>query len=172
MPPKRKTTCKNNSQAKLKYINTCIKSMIDSLPCQTFVYFPPNDVQVTTQCLVLNMEQGSTQSTQSNLKRKFQNNSNILNNNIINTTKKKSQSNQHNVDNNTINNFQINSEISSGSKIQLNECFLDVLPHHPNIALQCVFCKKSIQSRNDYTCIEQPQARKRYTPVCVDCITI
>ena len=163
MPPKRKTISKNNSQAKLKYINTCIKNMIKSLPCQTFISFAPNDVQITAHCLGLNTEQIIQQN---NLKRTSNSNSPKNTSNSC-----KSQPKRHQLSNN-INNIQMNCEISSDNKIQLNECFLDVLPHHPNIFLQCSFCKKVISSIDNYTYIEQPQARKRYTPVCADCACI
>ena len=49
MPPKRKSKNKTNSQAKLKYINTCITHMIDSLPRQTFDHIMPHEFESVDQ---------------------------------------------------------------------------------------------------------------------------
>ena len=133
MPPKRRNVIKNNSQSKLKYINTCITNLINSLPRKTFDFMTLSEFETKTQCAILNIKDNTNQ-------------------------KKKKQKT-----------IKIDCEISSSEPVQLNDCFFSVVPRHPNINIQCSFCKNIMPSMNVNVYVEQPQARKRYTPICDKC---
>jgi len=50
----------------------------------------------------------------------------------------------------------------------LNNCsFMTQIPVHPNIRLSCAFCKCELDSVSHF--IEQPHARRRFTPACDNC---
>ena len=57
MPPKRKNASKINSQSKLKYINTCVSNLIESLPRQTFDLLNLNEFEPNSQCSIVNIKE-------------------------------------------------------------------------------------------------------------------
>ena len=131
MPPKRKNATKINSQSKLKYINTCVSNLIESLPRQTFDLLNLNEFETNAQCSILNIKADDCR-------------------------KKKARTT------NTL------CELSSEEPIQINDFFLGIIPRHPNINVRCAFCGTSVPSIKT-TFVGQPQARKRFTPICEKC---
>jgi hypothetical protein len=131
MPPKRKNVSKINSQSKLKYINTCVSNLIESLPRQTFDLLTLSEFETNAPCSVLNIRDD-------------------------NHRKKKAKT------------TNISCELSSKQPIQINDFFLAIIPRHPNINVRCAFCGISVPSVST-TFVGQPQARKRYTPICDPC---
>ena len=132
MPPKRKNATKTNSQSKLKYINTCITNLMNSLPRQTFDFLALSEFETTSGCSILNIKDGDP-------------------------IKKKAKS------------MKFEFEMSSSAPVQLNDYFLSVIPRHPNVNIRCSFCNGDIPSMEAKVYVEQPQARKRYTPICDKC---
>ena len=131
MPPKRKNASKLNGQSKLKYINTCVSNLIESLPRQTFDLLTLSEFESNSQCSILNIKEDDMR-------------------------KKKAKT------------TNISCELSSSQPIQINDFFLGIIPRHANIHVRCAFCGISIPSINS-TFVGQPQARKRYTPICGPC---
>ena len=146
-----------NSQAKLKYINSCIASMIDGLPRQTFSQMPPVFFEVResfTEIPVKSKE--NEQSEQKSSKKRKPN------------PKKDKDVKQLSLD--VFVNPALSNPISSETPIIISSQILSDIPRHPNVHLVCAFCKAKIPSQNLHTCIEQPQSRRRFTPICNQCV--
>jgi hypothetical protein len=59
--------------------------------------------------------------------------------------------------------------ISSKEKIILDLQLYECLPIHSNISVICVYCNSIIIPGEINYYVEQPQARRRYTPICKLC---
>lgn len=131
-----------NSQAKLKYINSCVKNMIDSLPRQTFsqlmpLYYetPPSYTPIT----------GSVAAKK------------------IKRSKKKSEKPVPSDDSSN----HSNTVLSSPTSLFLDCNLMTQIPVHPNIHVACSFCSDHLVSVDHF--IEQPHTRRRFTPLCESC---
>lgn len=141
----------SNSQAKLKYINSCVKNMIDSLPRQTFSQFVPLFYETPSLFTPISIPVTSKKPKRS--KKKLENTvdtQTILSSNIDNDSEKKS----------TV-------LLSSDHPLFLNYSFTEQIHIHPNIHITCAFCDQALDAVKYF--IEHPHARRRFTPVCGSC---
>lgn len=151
MPPKKgkvnnnnsKTITNNNNQAKLKYTTSCIKTLTESLPRQTFSSILP----IYFETLPSSSMNENISKTPSSKKRKTKN-------------KDKDPNNLSHIS---------SPPISSSEPITLSRHFYNIFPIHPNINVACVFCDALISPGELKHYIEQPHARRRYTPMCEKC---
>jgi hypothetical protein len=159
--PKKKTTKNSNSQAKLRYINSCISTMIGDMPRQTFSNIFPVVFICSTDHIVPNHEVQPPRS--SNPKRKRTSTPAIIPSpTVVMDTQ---------VMDTQVMDTQV---VAKRSKtVILQECFLPNIPSHPNIQIQCAFCHKEISlETGSHPYIEQPHTRRRFTPICQLCSTI
>jgi len=161
MPPKNKGNkitkmVMNNNQAKLKYTTSCIKTMTESLPRQTF-----------SSILPIYFETVLTDNDNDNNNNNNYHNSDNHKKKNTSKSKKLTGNNSHKYKNN--NQTLSSSSLSSHDPIILHRHFYNIFPVHPNIQVSCVFCEGLIPSGELKHYIEQPHARRRYTPMCENC---
>lgn len=145
-----------NSQAKLKYINSCIASMIDELPRQTFSQMPPVFFEVRESFTEIPVKSKETEKPEQRPSKKRKSN-----------PKKKDKD---------VNQLSLNADvtptslkpISSETPIVIHNPILSDIPRHPNVYLICAFCKTEIPYLHMY--LEQPHSRRRFTPICNQCV--
>lgn len=143
----------SNSQAKLKYINSCVKNMIDSLPRQTFsqlvpFYYetPSSFTPIVTQ-VVTKKPKRSKKTPQI-----IENTPALLSSSMCNNSDKNSTT------------------LISNHPLFLNYTLMSQIPIHPNIHFGCAFCNCTLETVDCF--IEQPHARRRFTPLCKSCLEI
>jgi hypothetical protein len=161
MPSKQKSATggkgqRNTSQAKLKYINTCINTMINDLPRQTFSnIFPPSfEMQHTYPSISSSSSSSSSPQLDqpANKKRRGGCGSRVR------TRLPSLVEGDVTVPN-----------LSSTVPVIICDCLLSHIPRHPNIYLTCAFCQKKFSSYSLFHYVEQPHSRRRYTPLCDSC---
>lgn len=172
MPPKSKKTkpkkSGNNSQAKLKYINSCVKTMVDEMPRQTFSHMIPmffhtrdsysglETIDTENENILGDRNKTHAQPPKSSRSKKRKANTQevpTLNNNVP-----LQQLSTHPI-----------SVLSSTHPVILKSCLWNDIPHHPNVFIICAFCHKEVPSQQMNQCMEQPHSRRRFTPMCDQC---
>jgi len=148
-PKKRSSTGKsqrNTSQAKLKYINTCINTMINGLPRQTFSnIFPPLfETQHTYPSISPQIDQPASKKRRGNSRVRVRLPLPVEGDVTV-------------------------PDLSSTVPVIICDCLLSHIPRHPNIYLTCAFCQKKFPSFSLFHYVEQPHSRRRYTPMCDTC---
>jgi hypothetical protein len=147
-----------NSQAKLKYINSCIVSMIDGLPRQTFSQMPPVFFEVRESFTEIPVKSKETeQSVQKPSKRRKPN-----------PKKQDKDAKQLSLD--VFVTPTLSNSISSDTPIVISSPILSDIPRHPNVHFICAFCKARIPSQILQTYLEHPHSRRRFTPICNRCV--
>jgi hypothetical protein len=136
----------SNSQAKLKYINSCVKNMIESLPRQTFSQLVPFCYETPSSFTPIVTQVLSKKPKRSKKKLETPVDPQILVSSTI--------TNESN-------------EISSNHPLFLNYSLTEQIHIHPNIHITCAFCNQALDTVNHV--IEQPHARRRFTPICGSC---
>ena len=58
----------------------------------------------------------------------------------------------------------------TSTPIVLSQPSYSQFPNHPNINLLCIFCNTEINSMDIKHFIEHPHMRRRFTPVCSNCM--
>ena len=169
MPPKKSDKVINANQAKIKYTSICIKKMTESLPRQIFsnhlpVCFKSNKDLIPENINLLSENRDSNKINLKEKKKKSRSSVSMVTTPIISSTDELKPS----LDANHNHNFNPHS-ISSAKEIILNLQLYECLPVHPNISVTCSYCQQIIHSENMNFYIEQPQARRRYTPICNEC---
>lgn len=153
MPSKQKSSTggkgqRNTSQAKLKYINTCIDTMINDLPRQTFSnIFPPSfEMQHTYPSISFpQLDQPANKKRRGGGSRDRTRLQSLVEGDVTVPT------------------------LSSTIPVIICDCLLSHIPRHPNIYLTCAFCQKRFSSYSLFHYVEQPHSRRRYTPLCDSC---
>jgi hypothetical protein len=146
-----------NSQAKLKYINSCIASMIDGLPRQTFSQMPPVFVEVRESFTEIPVKSKENEQSEQKPSKKRKPN-----------PRKDKDVKQVSLD--VFVTPTLSNPISSETPIVISSPILSDIPRHPNVHLLCAFCKDEIPSQNLQTYMEQPHSRRRFTPICKRCV--
>ena len=147
-----------NSQAKLKYINSCITAMIDDLPRQTFSQMPPVffDIRESFTEIPIKTQNSEHSEQKPSKKRK--------------TNPKKQEKEVKQLSLETFATPTLSHPLSSDTPITIFNPILSDIPRHPNINLVCAFCKVEIPSHDLHTYLEQPHSRRRFTPTCTRCV--
>ena len=175
MPPKSKKSktkkAGNNSQSKLKYINSCVKTMVDEMPRQTFshmvpVFFDARDTYSHVRTADAGQEpinSHGTPTTDSSLPKypKSKKRKNKTQEVVLPTDDNLSSQLPHPP-------LSI-SVLSSHHPVVLTSCLWNEIPRHPNIAILCAFCHKNVPSMQMDQCMDQPHSRRRFTPMCDQC---
>jgi len=150
MPPKAKATASaankrcNNSQAKLKYINACIKTLINEMPRQTFRHRSTGVGGAETKVTYSGLPSVAPPPPRANKRKKG--------------TPEVSSTPPC-----------VCPVLGSSTPVVLRQTWLSELPHHPNVFLTCAFCQVEIPSLHMEHGLEQPHSRRRFTPICSSC---
>ena len=181
-----------NNPMKTKFISLCVKKMSESLPKQTFcnsssVYYRSNNDEKNNKD---NEKTPKTSKKSRPSKKKSdpdqrvrisepfslgrerlreESGWNPLSNPVLDSENHTHTENNNNNNHKTEESVSNNCELCSNEQIKLESHFYEYLPVHPNISVKCGYCSVFIPSNNLIYYIEQPQARKRYSPICLDC---
>lgn len=171
MPPKTKKSGQtrskfkktgNNSQSKLKYINSCVKAMVDDLPRQTFSHMVPVffDMRETCSNLMSDTQTVDDCGTTTAPKSKKRKKNNAKESVPVNTNISSLSSSPQLI---------LTPNLTSDQPVVLCQYLLSEIPRHPNIYLVCAFCNREIPSMQMDNYIEHPHSRRRFTPMCGQC---
>lgn len=146
MPPRRKPTTttaakaataaaplRPNSQAHLKYLQSCVDRLVKSLPRQTFDVMRPCQQEALSPTFAP-LTTGAKPGKGSRLRE----------------------------------GMLCSESFSSAAPVVLHHPFWSSVPQHPNVHLTCAFCQVPCPRVET---LEQPQSRRRYTPLCERCYT-
>lgn len=154
-----------NSQAKLKYIHTCIVAMIDSLPRQTFDFMGPREYETSAVYAPVPEETtGPVSSSSSAL--------GTTTTSAVTTTpstrrrKPPTPAAPAACPDPTA---PLTATLSSSSPVLQSQPLVALIPRHPNVHVTCPFCHTTFNSLQAGGWIDQPQSRRRYTLLCDRC---
>lgn len=162
----KKISVQNTSQ-RIKYINSCVQYMINSLPRKIYTGYPPMFHKTGGVGAGGNMDNDADVDDGKMNKPKKGNHiqpppqtpqtPQTLVTHAFTQTQQTQQTHMH--------------EHGPNQPVVLKAHFFADFPVHEHVLIKCAFCDNTINPQREDTLktFEQPQSRRRWTPMCVQC---